>query len=374
MPAAQRIGIVGTGMGGLTLATMLARAGIAVDILEQATGPSALGSGLTLRGNAVRVLRELDVLDELLAHGYAFNEIGLRAPGPEAKVLAVLDDMRVGGDDLPATIGIYRPELNAIVRRKAEEAGVRFRYGTKIIAVDQGPESVQVTAEDGATYRYELVVGADGLNSTVRKAIGITEGPQPTGMGIWRTFVPRPTDVLRTDLYYGGPAFIAGYCPTSESMMYAYLVEAAQERDLAEGPAIMAELASGYGGPWEEIRKHIKNDARVNYTHFTQHLIESDWHRGRVVLIGDAAHSCPPTIAQGAAMAIEDAAVLAREITEAEAFDEQIFRSFRDQRVPRARVVVENSVQLGQWMLDGKRDGDVPGLMHQVDSTVRVPV
>lgn len=374
MPAAQRIGIVGTGMGGLTLATMLAGAGIAVDILEQAIGPSALGSGLTLRGNAVRVLRELEVLEELLEHGYAFNDLALRAPGPEAKVLAVLDDMRVGGDDLPATIGIYRPELNEIVRRKAEEAGVELRYGAKVTGLTQTEDAVEVTTESGKTYGYDVVVGADGLNSTVREAIGITEKPQPTGMGIWRTFVPRPEKVVRTDLYYGGPAFIAGYCPTGESMMYAYLVEAAQDRDVADGPAIMAELASGYGGPWVEIRECIKKDARVNYTHFTQHLVDGDWHRGRVVLIGDAAHSCPPTIAQGAAMAIEDAAVLAREIIAAAQFDEAIFRSFRDQRVPRARVVVENSVQLGQWMLEGKRDGDVPGLMHQVDSTVRVPV
>ena len=77
---------------------------------------------------------------------------------------------------------------------------------------------------------YDLLIGADGLNSTVRDLIGIDTKPQPTGMGIWRTFVSRPAEVERSELYYGGPVYIAGYTPTGEDTMYAFLVEKAQDR------------------------------------------------------------------------------------------------------------------------------------------------
>ncbi len=241
-------------------------------------------------------------------------------------------------------------------------------------ALEQTHDAVTVSTADGGTRRYDLLVGADGLNSVVRTAIGVEERPVRTGMGIWRAFVPRPAEVTRTDLIYGGPAYIAGYCPTGDDSMYAYLVEDAQERDVHDGPRVMAELAAAYGGPWREIRANLDEHANVNYTHFTAHLVDGPWHRGRVVLLGDAAHSCPPTIAQGAAMAVEDAAVLADEILRAGSADDAVLTRYWERRLPRARTVVEASVQLGQWMLEGRRDADVPGLMQRVADTVKVPV
>lgn len=374
MSAAQKVGIVGSGIGGLTLAALLADAGLDVEILEKAEGPSTLGSGITLQGNALRVLRGLGIWPQLQEKGYPFNTLGLRAPDPDATVIAVLDDVRVGGEDLPATLGMPRAELAAVVRTRAEEAGAVIRYGTTVTGLEQTEDAVLVRTAAGEELTYDLLVGADGLNSAVRTAIGIEERPRRTGMGIWRAFVPRPAEVTRTDLYYGGPAYIAGYCPTGPDTMYAYLVEDAQERHGDDGPAVMGELAAGYGGPWRQIRQSLDESANINYTHFTTHLVKGPWHRGRVVLLGDAAHSCPPTIAQGAALAVEDAAVLADEILRAEAFDDAVLARYRERRLPRARTVVDASVQLGQWMLDGKRDGDVPGLMHLVADTVKVPV
>jgi 2-polyprenyl-6-methoxyphenol hydroxylase-like FAD-dependent oxidoreductase len=181
--------------------------------------------------------------------------------------------------------------------------------------------------------------------------------------------------VTRTDLYYHGACYIAGYCPTADDSLYAYLVEAAQDRSgLAPDQrlAVMRELASHYHGPWDDIRAVMTDPATINYTWFESHLLAPPWNRGRVVLIGDAAHTCPPTIAQGAAMALEDAAVLADVLLAADRLDQGAFDAFTARRYDRVKTVVEESVQLGQWMLDGV-EGNVPALMGKVMGLVSQP-
>ncbi|MGC5617376.1 FAD-dependent monooxygenase [Georgenia sp. Z1491] len=373
MAAITTVGIVGAGAAGTTLAAYLARGGIDVEVLERTPEPSTLGSGLTLQGNALRLLKDLGVWEQLESHGYGFSELGIRAPDPDGTVLTVMDDMRTGGPDLPSTLGIYRPDLARIVRERAAELGARFVYGAQVEGLDDDGEDVTVHLADGTTSRYALVVGADGLHSTVRSLIGITEEPRRTGMGIWRAFVPRPAEVTRTDLVYGGPVYIAGYCPTTDDTCYAYLVEDVQDRTGADGPAIMRELAAGYGGPWKEIRESIDDGANVNYTSFTTHFVEGDWHRGRVVIIGDAAHSCPPTIAQGAAQSFEDAAVLAELLLGTETLDDALFAEFLERRRARAKRVVEASTQLGQWLLDHDRSGDPGALIGEIGALVSEP-
>jgi 2-polyprenyl-6-methoxyphenol hydroxylase-like FAD-dependent oxidoreductase len=238
-------------------------------------------------------------------------------------------------------------------------------------------EGVDVTFGDGTSGRYDLVVGADGLHSRVREIIGIPERPAGTGMAIWRVFTPRPDSIERTDLYYGGPCYIAGYCPTGEDSLYAYLVEDADAANFALTPAErvarMRQLSEAYHGPWDDIRPYITEDRGVNYTFFETHLVEGPWNRGRVVIIGDAAHSCPPTLAQGAAQSLEDAAVLAELLLAADELSPDLFATFTARRLDRAREVVAASVQLGQWLLDHERDADVPGLMGRIAALVSVP-
>ena len=169
------------------------------------------------------------------------------------------------------------------------------------------------SSTDGTAGRYDLVIGADGVKSWTRQAIGIDVQTTPTGMGIWRVFTRRPESVTRTDLYYGGPSYIAGYCPTGPDTLYAYVVEKAQDRFSTtpeEKLAIIRDLAAAYHGPWDEIRDSITDPTTVNYTWFETHVVPAPWNRGRVVIIGDAAHVCPPTVAQGGAQALEDALVL----------------------------------------------------------------
>ncbi|MER7718546.1 FAD-dependent oxidoreductase [Streptomyces flaveolus] len=373
MSKARRVLVIGGGAAGNAVTILLRRAGYAVDLIEAKDDWNATaGSGITLQGNALRVLRELGVWQQVEASGYGFGSVGITAP--DGTVLHAQDDLRTGGDDLPATVGMQRPRLQQILIDAVRSSGATVCLGTTAEILDQDADGVAVRLSDGTEHRYDLVVAADGLGSATRAAIGITDKPEPTGMAIWRIAAPRPAGVVRTDLAYGGPAYIAGYCPTSETTLYAYVVEA--NRDRASIPPEsyadeMRRLTSSYGGHWPEITEHITDPAKVNYTWFDRLLVEGSWHRGRVVLVGDAAHCCPPTLAQGAALSLEDAWVLAQMLAGTDDWDDALFQAYYERRITRVRPVVEASVQIGQWQLDGVRDADVPGLMGRTMTMLR---
>ncbi|MEV6250952.1 FAD-dependent oxidoreductase [Streptomyces sp. NPDC051742] len=373
MSTPRKVLVIGGGAAGNAATILLSRAGIAVDLVEAKDDWNATaGSGITLQGNALRVLRELGVWEQVKASGFAFGSVGITSPGGD--VLHVQRDLRTGGDDLPATVGMRRPRLQQILIDAVRAVGATVRLGTTATVVDQDATGVSVRLSDGSEHRYDLVIAADGLGSATRAQIGITDKPEPTGMAIWRVAAPRPVGVERTDLAYGGPAFIAGYCPTSDTTLYAYVVE--ENRDRASIPAAsyaeeMRRIASAYGGAWPAITATITDPSQVNYTWFDRLLVEGSWHRGRVVLVGDAAHCCPPTLAQGAALSLEDAWVLAQLLTGTEVWDEELLRGYYERRIARVRPVVEASVQIGRWQLDHVRDADVPGLMARTMTMLR---
>src|SRR6478736_6114051 len=313
MTAVQKVAIAGSGVAGLAAAIQLAKAGVHVELFEAKPELSALGSGISLQGNALRAFDALGAWDDIRAAGYPFEGLNLRAPGPGAPIVAELPDVKTGGPDYPAGMGMPRAELARILLEHATAAGANIRFGAKVTWLVQGDDHVEVFVNEESAGAYDLLVGADGLNSTVRDIIGIETKPEPTGMGIWRSFVSRPAEVVRSELYYGGPVFIAGYTPTGDDTMYAFLVEKAQDRfhvSDEDATQIMLEESRAYDGPWNSIRADLAGGAHANYTWFTQHIVPAPWNRGHVVVIGDAAHSCPPTIAQGAAQALEDALVL----------------------------------------------------------------
>jgi 2-polyprenyl-6-methoxyphenol hydroxylase-like FAD-dependent oxidoreductase len=375
VPAVRNVLVVGGGAAGAATATLLAAGGVAVDLIDIKPDIGALGSGITLQGNALRILRRLGVWGEISGQGYAFDTLGLRAPDPRGTLIAELDDIRTGGADLPATLGMYRPDLARIMLARATDAGVKVRFGTTCTALDQDADGVSVTFADGTAGEYDLVVGADGIRSWTRRTLGIQLETVNVGMGIWRAFTTRPESVTRTDLYYGGPSYIAGYCPTGAGTLYAYLVEDAQDRSTlspSASLAVMRGLAVAYHGPWDDIRATLTDPSRVNYTWFESHVLDGPWNRGRVVLIGDAAHACPPTLAQGAAQALEDASVLAELLLREPVLSDDLWQEFTGRRLERARTVVEGSLQLCRWLLAHER-GDVPGLMGRISHLLMNP-
>jgi glycine/D-amino acid oxidase-like deaminating enzyme len=168
VPAVHTALVIGAGAAGAASAILLSQAGVSVEVAETKSDVSALGSGITLQGNALRVLRELGVWEDVRAAGYAFDTLGLRAPDPAGTLVAELDEIRTGGDDLPATLGMYRPDLARILWERAQAVGAKCRLGTTVAGFVQDESGVEVTFSDGGAERYDLVIAADGIHSRTR--------------------------------------------------------------------------------------------------------------------------------------------------------------------------------------------------------------
>ena len=357
--------VVGGGITGSVLSLALASRGVRVDLVEISPVWHGVGHGITVQGNALAALAKVGVLDEILKRGVPFDQLRMRQA--DGALIAEVPTPRTGGPGLPATLGALRSDLQAVLCEQVYAAGVNVRLGLTVRALAQDARQAYAEFSDGTAGRYDLVVGADGIRSAVRALLGITTVPQPTGMSIWRVVADRPAEMDCAEVYYGGPRYKAGYSPISAGQCYAYILDTdGTLRDFGDQPAweLMYKRSAGYGGTWGTIRETIGPDSDVSHTRIEWLLVDDPWYRGRIIVIGDAAHACPPLIAQGAAMCAEDAVVLA-EIVTGDRPLEVALPAFMSRRMPRVEVVVRNSMRLVRWEmgLESHTDEDVARTM-----------
>ncbi len=357
--------VVGGGIAGGVLSLGLAQKGVEVVLVDLRSELGGVGHGITLQGNALKAFQAVGIYDRLAGHGFAFSH--LRMKSPDGHTIMEIPTPPMGGPDLPGTMGALRGDLADILADEVTKAGVDVRLGTTITSFDDRGGSadprVVVTLSDGSSETVDLLVGADGIRSKVRSMMGITDEPKPVGMGIWRTVAKRPAEMDCSELYFGGPKYKAGYTPISEDLCYAFLLEENLDRSyLGEGPrgAELKERGQGYGGIWGQVRDSLADDAIVNYQWIEAICVESPWYRGRTIIIGDAAHACPPLIAQGAAMCAEDAVILAEMLTAGPSVDE-VLPAFMERRFPRVKMVLDNSLTLAEWEIHPETPGADPG-------------
>ncbi|RYP84024.1 hypothetical protein EKO23_17225 [Nocardioides guangzhouensis] len=357
----RRVLVVGGGITGGVLSLALAQRGVQVVLVDLRPSLGGVGHGITLQGNALKAFRAIGIYDRLAERGYPFSHLRLRTA--DGHVIAEMPTPPMGGPDLPGTMGAVRGDIADILAEEVVTAGVDVRLGTTLTHIDDHGDAVTVTLSDGSRETVDLLVGADGIRSKVRGMIGIDTEPQPVGMGIWRTVAKRPAEMDCSELYYGGPKYKAGYTPISEDLCYAFLLEENLDRSyVGEGPngALLKERGQGYGGTWGEVRDSLPDDAVVNYQWIEAICVDEPWHRGRSIIIGDAAHACPPLIAQGAAMCAEDAVVLAEMLTSGDPVD-AVLPAFMERRFPRVKMVLDNSLQLAEWEIHPDTPGADPG-------------
>jgi len=357
----HRVLVVGGGITGGVLSLALRQQGVEVVLVDLRETLGGVGHGITLQGNALKAFKAVGIYDRLAERGFPFSHLRLKTA--DGHVIAEIPTPPMGGPDLPGTMGAVRGDIADILADEVVKAGVDVRLGTTINEIDDRGDSVVATLSDGTAETVDLVVGADGIRSKVRSMIGIEDEPHQVGMGIWRTVARRPAEMDCSELYYGGPKYKAGYTPISDDLCYAFLLEEDLDRSfVGEGPngALLKERGQGYGGIWGQVRDSLADDAIVNYQWIEAICVDSPWFRGRTIIIGDAAHACPPLIAQGAAMCAEDAVILTEMLTSGSSVDE-VLPAFMERRFPRVKMVLDNSLTLAEWEIHPETPGADPG-------------
>jgi 2-polyprenyl-6-methoxyphenol hydroxylase-like FAD-dependent oxidoreductase len=361
--AVQRVLIVGGGLSGTSAALALQREGIDVEIIEREPVWGATGTGITLMSPAMRALNQLGVLEKCLAHGAGCSVMQLfDAEGN------LLHSLEIQGllEDFPAVGGMMRPVLHRILADAASEKGVSVRTATTVVSLDQTDDAVHVELSDGSKESYDLVLAADGLRSQTREMVWGEDAPKPTALGqvVWRALLERPASVTGEYQFYG-PGIKTGFTPISDDRMYQFLVQPF-DSDLPapeERPAKMRELLQVFGGVVAEVRDQITDPDKVDVRKLYWLVMPRPWYRGRVLLIGDAAHSTTPQLAMGGAIALEDGIVLG-ELLASESDLPTALEKFMERRYERCKMVVENSVQLSEWERNASENQEAAGRLQ----------
>ena len=374
MSIIRRLLVIGGGIGGMSLAIRMRQQGVAVDLIDRDPEWRVYGAGISVTGPTLRAFGILGVLDAVLEGG-AFGD-GIRLCSLAGETIAVVPLPRVAGPDVPANGGILRPVLHAIMSERTLGCGVQVRLGVTADALDDTGDGVTVRFSDGSTGRYDLVVGADGAMSSIRRMIfPAASGSRFTGQGCWRVVAERPASIDRPTFFVGGPVK-AGVVPVSAHQMYLFCLNAMPENVRIPQDELaprLAALLEGFGGAITAVRAGLTPETNVVYRPLEALLLPPPWHVGRIALLGDAVHSTTPHLASGAGISVEDGLVLAEELAAAPSVEAALTR-YVARRFERCRLVVENSVRLGEIETQGGRPEDHQALMAASAQALALPI
>lgn len=307
--------VVGGGIGGLAAAAALAQAGIAVRVLEQSPAFGEVGAGLQLSPNGMAVMRALGVQSQLLSKGAVRGAAVVLHEGMSGRKVARLDLERLRPKD--PYVFLHRADLVDILHGAARRANVTFELGAQVASIRPGPRP-QVQMAGGSTLTAELVVAADGLHSVARPVLNGPDAAVFSGQVAWRAVVPNTVSHPKeVHVAMGHGCHLVSY-PIRDGR-FINLV-AVQERDTwaAEGwyhrdtPQAVQTAFANFGGNVPDLIRAVET-ATLWGLHL--HPVATQWHKGGVALLGDAAHPTLPFLAQGANMALEDAWVLAQAVS-----------------------------------------------------------
>lgn len=336
--------IIGGGIGGLTSAIALGRRGFRVEVIEKDPAWAVYGVGIIQQSNVVRAVHELGIIDDYIDAGFGFDFVEMHKP--DGSLAARIPSQRLVAG-YPANVGIGRPALHKVLGDRARGAGARIRLGVTAERIDDSGESVSVSFSDGSRGEFDLVIGADGIYSTTRRML-FPEAAEPefVGQAVWRYNFAKPPQLDALRVFTG--KVTCGLVPLSHDLMYMYLTTAAPGNPRYPHDELAATMRSKLEDappPIVPYIEQITNDDEVVYRPLEVVMLDGDWYKGRVLLIGDAAHATTPHLGQGAGMAIEDSIVIAEELENAESVDEA-FSAFMQRRGQRCAYVVNASLAI----------------------------
>jgi 2-polyprenyl-6-methoxyphenol hydroxylase-like FAD-dependent oxidoreductase len=350
--------IVGGGIGGLSAALSLARRGGIVSVLERSKSFAEVGAGIQLAPNAIRILDRLGVLSHILPVAVLPRRLVL-ADATDARELTSLDLT-----DFPARYGtpylvLHRNDLLSALLEGCAESGVGLYTDASVTELADTGTGVVATCADGREFRAEIAIGADGLHSRIRKSF-IDDEPVNSGFVAYRGAVPmeqveRHAD-LRDVVAWLGPGLHLVQYPLRSGKMYNQVAVFRSQAYLRGevdwgGPD---ELTAAFAGCSEHVRMSLSTLSIDNRWPMLDRPPMMHWARGRVALLGDAAHPMLQYLAQGACQALEDSAVLASQLAAAGGAFSEGLASYAAIRAPRAARVQRTARTWGEiWHVDG---------------------
>ncbi|MCC6779367.1 MAG: FAD-dependent monooxygenase [Hyphomicrobiales bacterium] len=345
-----RIAVIGAGLGGATVAALLQRAGFQVRVYEQARSFERIGAGIHVSANVMKVLRHLDAEDRLGRIGMHPDTFTSR-DWKTGEILFELPLGSIGERNYGAGyITVHRHDLHAAILEKVEAGTIDF--GRRLIDVRLDKVAVHLGFDDGAVAEADIVIGADGVNSVLRAAVAGPSKSRFTGAVAHRAIYPAALlggmEVRNCTKWWGPSSHILIYY-IEQSRNEIYLVTSAKgewHSPAAWEFCAREEVAGVFEGFHPEVCKVIETAPELTKWPILDIEPIDTWSRDRLVLLGDACHAMTPYMASGAAMAIEDAAVLARCLARSDDYA-AAFALYRATRLPRVgkvqRISAENS-------------------------------
>lgn len=369
---ATRIAVIGGGMGGLTAAIALKKiAGVEVTVFEQAGQLGEVGAGVTVAPNAARVLERLGVLDQIRrvgavpdGHGVYLNAMG------DVVTDAAWEDTAKRYQN----IGMFRPDLINALSHEVDPKTVRL--GHRLTAVETVGSGVHLEFENGVADVFDAVIGADGIHSVVRGAVGQHREPVYSGYIAYRGVIDAsrlPEDwPMISQVWMGNSRHFMCY-PLQQRKLFNFIAGIPSERPLNgpwSGTAEVSELAAEFAGDgWDPRLQHfITLIDKTFWWGLFDHEPLTNWSRGPITLLGDAAHTMLPHQGQGVNQAIEDSMALATFLAAADDVSDisEAFRRYTAVRMQRTAILQYGCRRSGA-MFDAqyefadleKRDADI---------------
>ena len=304
------IAVVGAGIGGLSTALALMKAGISVSVFEQAATFGEVGTGISLWPNATRILKKWGILDSIINAGEQVEWFDLHRP--DGRLLAAVS---MQGFDCP-TVCLHRAGLHEALRRPLPPEWLM--PGHRLSSLTESSDGgVELRFENGESYHAEAIVGADGINSGVRRKLHGVIPARYRGYSIWRgvTTLPRGLPAGHISETWGSGRRL-GIMPIGNGKVCWYATANGAENefpDLVDHRARVLALVHGWHDPISSLVAST-NPADIICSGARDLPFTREWSRGPITLLGDAVHPITPNLGQGSCMAIEDAATLADQL------------------------------------------------------------
>ncbi len=345
----EKVLIVGGGLGGLSLGIALRRAGITAEIVELQKEYNVYGVGIIQLGNAIRALDAIGVAEETIKRGCPYGNVKMCAANgfqfaetgtPPMTRFNIIHN------------GISRRILHDVLYEAAIQNGVTFRMGLSVAEIKNEDANARVKFTDGTEGVYQLVVGADGINSKLRGLVFGNYEARYIGSSVWRYPFKRPAALDTAYMYFGKKTKV-GLIPMTKDTMYMFIVAAEgsdnpiipQEEFISRMKAHLAEYPIAIVADRIE---EITDATKAVYSPLKTLMMPAPWYKNRVVMIGDAVHATIPQLGSGAALAIEDAVVLAEEISK-DLPVEQALENYMKRRYERCKMIIDVSNTLAEW-------------------------